>query len=222
MSAQIASAQPRLRSRVALDALTPPGMLGAMTQVPTSETDMLLELERATRDLSAAEVAAVAAFADGWRESRGPDLDRDDFEEIVRIGRQAGEQAAVAAKWRRRLGETLETQDVTELLGLSRQALDSRKRTGSVLALSGSGTSFYPAWQFDTETRPPSVRPITLRIVTTFRQAVDDLSLYIVASWATSPQPELDDRTPADWIATGGADEPVVLAAQRAAYLEAT
>lgn len=193
-----------------------------MTHVPTSETDMLLELERATRDLSAAEVAAVAAFADGWREGRGQDLDCDDFEENVRIGRQAGEQAAVAAKWRQRVGATLETQDVTALLGLSRQALDSRKRTGSVLALPGSGTSHYPSWQFDTETRPPSVRPITLHIVTTFREAVEDLSLYVVAAWATSPQPELDDRTPADWIVAGGDDEPVVLAAQRAAHLETT
>lgn len=197
-------------------------MLRTMTQVPTSETDMLLELERATRDLSAAEVAAVAAFADGWRESRGQDLDRDDLEENVRIGRQAGEQAAVAAKWRQRVGATLQTQDVTELLGLSRQALDSRKRTGSVLALPGSGTSYYPSWQFDTETRPPSVRPITLRIVTTFREAAEDLSLYVVAAWATSSQPELDDRTPAEWIVAGGDDESVVLAAQRAAHLEAT
>jgi hypothetical protein len=220
MSARITPPHPD--PGVPLDALTHVGMLRTMTQVPTSETDMLLELERATRDLSASEVAAVAAFADGWREGRGQDLDRDDFEENVRIGRQAGEQAAVAAKWRRRVGATLETQDVTELLGLSRQALDSRKRTGSVLALPGSGTSYYPSWQFDTETRPPSVRPITLRIVTTFREAVEDLSLYVVAAWATSPQPELDDRTPADWIVAGGADEPVVLAAQRAAHLEAT
>lgn len=197
-------------------------MLRNMTQVPTSETEMLLELERATRDLSAAEVAAVAAFAEGWHESRGQDLARDDFEEYVRIGRKAGEQAAIAAKWRQRVGATLETQDVTELLGLSRQALDSRKRTGSVLALPGSGTSYYPSWQFNTENRPPSVRPITLQIVTAFREAVEDLSLYVVAAWATSPQPELDNRTPADWIVSGGADGPVVLAAQRAAHLEAT
>ncbi|MEP4653160.1 MAG: hypothetical protein ABJ314_23510 [Ilumatobacter sp.] len=42
----------------------------------------------------------------------------------------------------------------------------------------------------------------------------------MIASWAASPQPELDDRTPAGWIADTEEDELILLAAQLAAHLE--
>lgn len=160
-------------------------------------------------------------FSASWIANASVASGAPDLHEAAEIGREAGAQAAAAAAWRRRVGDTLDTEEVTELLGVTRQALDSRKRTGSVLALPGAGTSHYPAWQFDVEATTASVRPITLRIVTTFREALDEVSPFTIAAWATSPQPELDDRTPAEWIVRGGDDDAVVLAALRTAHLEA-
>jgi len=124
--------------------------------------------------------------------------------------------------WRSRVGQTLDRQEVTRLLGLTAQQLDAHARTGDILALPFSDTSIYPVWQFDTATNPPSVRPITLEIVTVFREALDEVSPYTVAAWATSPQPELSDRPPAEWIVSDGRSAPIAIAAQRAAQLEAT
>lgn len=95
------------------------------------------------------------------------------------------------------------TRDVTEMLGLNRQALDSHKRTGSVLALPGEGTSHRQTWQFDIDGSKTSIRPITLQIVTAFREQVVEVSPNTIAAWATSPQRE---------------PEPVVFAARRAAH----
>ncbi len=162
----------------------------------------------------------VDAFAEGFRANRPPSPGALGAADLAEIGRQAGEAAAAAATWRERLGDTLDTETVVRLLGVTRQALDSRKRTGSVVALPGSGTSHYPAWQFDTSGPRPVVRDIMLGIVTAFRERLDDPSPFTIAAWATSPQPELEDRTPADWVLAGGADEPVVAAARRAAHLE--
>ncbi len=163
----------------------------------------------------------VEAFTGAWA-SNAAHVDRLDLDDVAEIGREAGVQAAAAAAWRQGVGEILDTKGVSDLLGISRQALDSRKRTGSVLALPGTGTSHYPTWQFDVDVDGARsiVRPITLRIVTTFREVLDDFSPYTIAAWATSPQPELDGRSPAEWIIGGGDDGPVVRAAQRAAHLE--
>lgn len=163
----------------------------------------------------------LASFATGWTEHQPSGVAQLDVDELDEIGRQAGEQAAATAAWRRRIGAMLDTETVTTLLSVSRQALDSRKRSGSVIALAGSGTSHYPTWQFDVGANTATVRPVTLRIVTEFRERLDDVSPFTIAAWATSPQPELDNRTPAEWITSGGDDAPVVLAARRAAHLEA-
>lgn len=162
----------------------------------------------------------VDAFAEGWS-ANSPHDSILATDELVEIGRHAGEQAAAAATWRERLGHTIDTETVVRLLGVTRQALDSRKKTGSVVALPGTGTSHYPTWQFDTSGPRAVVRDVTLRIVTAFRERLDEVSAFVIAAWAASAQPELGDRTPIDWITHDGPDAPVVAAAQRAAHLEA-
>lgn len=183
-------------------------------------TAALADVTAAVREVTPTETV-LSSFTDAWLANVSSALDRLDLDDIAEIGRDAGARAAAAALWRGRVGATLDTQDVTELLGITRQALDSRKRTGSVLAIPGSGTSHYPVWQFDVGGSTAAVRPITLMIVTAFREYLDDVAPFTIAAWATSPQPELDDRTPAEWIVDGGDDEPLVLAARRTAHLEA-
>ncbi len=162
----------------------------------------------------------VDAFTQGWS-ANSPHDSTLATDELVEIGRHAGEQAAAAATWRGRLGDTIDTETVVRLLGVTRQALDSRKKTGSVLALPGTRTSHYPTWQFDMSGPRPVVRDVTWRIVTAFRERLDDDSPFMIAAWATSAQPELGDRTPIDWISHDGPDSAVIAAAQRAAHLEA-
>lgn len=169
----------------------------------------------------AAQAVVMESFADGWAQRLPAGLEGATKAVLVGIGRHAGRQAAAALAWQSRVGDIMDTEQVTLLLGISRQALDSRKRTGSVLALPGAGTTHYPTWQFDTNGARATVRPITVRIVTAFREAINDVSPFTIAAWATSPQPELNGRTPADWILRNGSDEPVVCSAQRTALLEA-
>ena len=161
----------------------------------------------------------VDAFTRAWS-ANSPHSSALATDELIEIGRHAGEQAAAAATWRERLGDTIDTESVVRLLGVTRQALDSRKKTGSVLALPATRTSHYPTWQFDLSGVRPVVRDVTLQIVTAFRGRLDDVSPFLIAAWAASVQPELGDRTPIDWISHNGANAPVVAAAQRAAHLE--
>lgn len=127
----------------------------------------------------------------------------------------------VADAWDRRVGETFDTDRVLGLLEVSGAALDTQSQEGSVLALPGLGTNRYPAWQFHAEGARSSVRPVARRILMAFAEVAADVSPFTIAAWATSPQPELDDRTPADWIADDRDEDLVVLAAKRAAHLEA-
>lgn len=161
----------------------------------------------------------VEAFTEGWS-ANSPHDSVLAIGDLVEIGRHAGEQAAAAARWRERLGDAIDTETVVRLLGVTRQALDSRKKTGSVLALPGTRTTHYPTWQFDLSGPRPVVRDVTLRIVTAFRERLDDVSPFTIAAWAASLQPELDGRTPIDWISHNDPDAPVIAAAQRAAHLE--
>ncbi|MFN3256203.1 MAG: hypothetical protein ACE37B_10935 [Ilumatobacter sp.] len=124
-------------------------------------------------------------------------------------------------EWLSRAGEARNASEVNELLGLSERDLETLERDGVVLALSTAEARYFPTWQFDLGSTEPSIRLVTSQIVTAFRQEIDDISPYVIAAWATSPQPELADQTPAEWIKAGGEDAPVVLAAQRAAHLEA-
>ncbi len=138
------------------------------------------------------------------------------LEEAERMARSAGERMATEIAWRRAVGPSLDTSEVVELLGITRQALNSRKKTGSVLALPASGTSIYPTWQFDAGT----IRDVTRQIVAAFRATDREISLFTIAAFAQSPQPELENETPARWIASGRKNEQVVLAARRAAHSE--
>ncbi len=139
---------------------------------------------------------------------------------ITDLARRAGELAGAEYAWRASIGECLETTDVVKLLGVSRQALDQRKRAGTILALPGIRTSLYPAWQFTSDADTPQVRPIVSQIIRAFRDEMGEAPPFLVASFATSPQPELSDQTPAQFISDGGDSDLVVLAARRTAHFE--
>jgi hypothetical protein len=118
---------------------------------------------------------------------------------------------------RKMLGEDrFDTSAAARLLKVTRQALHKRARAGRLLAVPGRGTTWYPAWQFDVDNRElrPSARAVLGAWVEVLGPNFDPET---VLAWANSPQPELGDQTPADWIQDGGGDGPVADSARRAA-----
>lgn len=140
-----------------------------------------------------------------------------DAAEAVRAGEEAAEQLIAGLRWSEIVGERLDTNEIGTLLGISRQALAQRQRSGSVLGLRGRTTTWYPAWQLDTDAR--RIRPEVRLVVAPFRDRLDDdYDPLLVASWATTPQLEdLDGATPARWMQEGGDLDRLVIAAERAA-----
>ncbi len=130
------------------------------------------------------------------------------------FGRRAAILAAADVLWRRHLGRLLATEEVRQLLGVgTRQAVSDFVRRRRLLAIRGTdGRLLFPAFQFSAAGRPLGALEA---ILSAFARAdVDELT---IASWFMSPQDLLEDRTPADWLHSGGADALVIEAARRTA-----
>jgi hypothetical protein len=151
-----------------------------------------------------------------WRqkivEERPPELSD---EELIELGRRAASYAVAPLLWSADIGDRWDARRVTEFLDVSRQAVYKRVRTGSLLGLQGSGTTWFPVWQFDPDRRV--VRRVVASIIAEFRGADPDLDPLVIAAWVTAPNPQLDGVSPADEIRRGGNDERVSLLAARAA-----
>jgi hypothetical protein len=129
------------------------------------------------------------------------------------LGRRAAMVVLAGGAWERALGELLTSAEARVLLGgVSREALRKRVVSGSVIALrDDAGLIRYPRWQFDAASGAPF--GAVKRLNEVFSEA--GLDSWTLASFATAPQPELDDRTPVDVF--GDADlEPLLLSAHRA------
>ena len=129
-------------------------------------------------------------------------------------GYDAAQRALAPLVWRAVTGDALTTEQVRQLLGVSRQALHKRVAGGSLIGLPVDRTTLFPAWQFDED----GVRSIVSVIVDAFRREVgDSVDPRMIVSWAATPQPELEDEAPAEFLRRHGDDEAVVRAAERAA-----
>jgi hypothetical protein len=159
--------------------------------------------------------ALAAAFADGLRA-----LETDDVsDEMLDDAHRAGERFAAARRWAQLTGDRVDTATLRRRLGISRQALHQRVAAGTVLAVPGAATTWYPTWQFHaTDGAELEVRPVAAAILQHFRdQLGDQLSPLTIVGWAATQQPELEGLTPADWVANDRHDAPVLAAAARAA-----
>jgi hypothetical protein len=148
----------------------------------------------------------------GWPELA--DLDEADCK---RLAREAAEAVIGPVLLRRLLGEDrLDTHRVALALGITRQAVHKKVRTHALLGVPGRGTTWFPAWQF--EPHKPQVRPVVPQLLAAWAaaggEAIFDPQTVLV--WAATPQPELDDQTPEEWVRLGKADGPVLAAARAA------
>jgi hypothetical protein len=128
------------------------------------------------------------------------------------LGRQAAMVVLAGGAWERALGELLTSAVARVLLGgVSREALRKRVVSGSVIALrDDAGLVRYPRWQFDVAGGTP------FRVVKELNELFGDAGLdsWTLASFATTPQPELGDRAPVDAFADTDI-EPLLLSAHR-------
>ena len=143
------------------------------------------------------------------------ELDHLSDEEAAELGSQGARAVLAPLIWSAAVGSRWDVRRVTEFLGISRQALYKRLRNGSALGVPGRGTTWFPVWQFDPARR--IVRAVTGSIIKVFRDADPEVDPLVIGAWATARNRLLDGKSPQEWVAEGGGEDAVLLAARRAA-----
>jgi len=161
---------------------------------------------RAALDTAAASFKATLA-------DLGLSGDEPELGDAVRLGQRAALVAAAGALWRGQLGPLLDMRQARELLGVStRQAVHDLIQRHRLLALSTEdGRTLIPLFQFTETGRPDEAVSTIVRIF-----AEVDATGWTIASWFTTPNPELEQNTPISWV-KAGRDLDVAIAAAHAA-----
>ncbi len=159
--------------------------------------------------MSAAFAIAAEAF-----ERTLEELDLDDFDDPVILGRRGALLAAADSVWDRHLGPTFDTEQAKTVLGVSsRQAVSDLAKRSRLLALDAAGgRKLYPMFQFGRDGRP---YPELAEILPLFAGVVE--TPHTTASWLVSPNFHLGDETPAAWMRSGKEPGRLLEAARRAA-----
>jgi hypothetical protein len=94
-------------------------------------------------------------------------------------------------------GGTLTGEQVGGILGIGRQAVDKRRRTGTLIALSTGRHGYrYPAWQFTKAGTPlPGLEDVL--------QALSPHDEWMQAAFFVSKNPRLSDKTPIELLKSG-------------------
>ncbi|MEV4438534.1 hypothetical protein AB0K09_05845 [Streptomyces sp. NPDC049577] len=129
--------------------------------------------------------------------------------EAYDMGYQAAHAALAPIAWAKAIGDRLDTTQTQDLLGVSRQALAKRVASGSLLRLPGKTTSYYPRWQFDTAAQ--EVRPLVQRILKIFAEH-GERDPYMIATWMMTPNGDLSQAKPAEWLENGKEEDPLLRA----------
>jgi hypothetical protein len=134
------------------------------------------------------------------------------FTELSAAGRNPsslGDPQAIAGRmlatvptthpWDAQIGPFYDTPGLIQLLGVTKQAIADRARRRSLIsAATRQGKIVYPTFQFVGRHLVPAI--------STIAQMFHDVPVdgWAVASWFTTPDPDLDGATPAQWLLSGG------------------
>ncbi len=144
----------------------------------------------------------------GLLAERYAQLDGEQRDPAAALARDAVDAIVAPALWARAIGPTYDTTQLADKLGISRQALAQRVTHHSVLALRGSRSRIYPAWQVDWHY---GFRPIVATILRRWYQAEPEVEPETIAVWATTPVPsEHGPVRPGELIESGKDDELVL------------
>lgn len=120
----------------------------------------------------------------------GPAPGDQQLADARQIARSAADEAMAAA-----LAGALTRGQAAQRLGISAQAVSKRHAAGRLVALSRGRVKLFPAWQFHEDGVLPGV--------------ADVLAAYpggplSLSTWATTPNPDLDEATPAQTLVGRG------------------
>lgn len=145
------------------------------------------------------------------------DVDQIDPDQLVERARQAVHITFASFLRDERVGPSLETRQVCERLRVSRQAVAKAVAGGRLIALPAGKARRFPLWQFRMGEERLEMRPDVAELVQAFRCIYPEITGVQIASWARTPQPELQQMTPAEWLERERPVNSVVVAAKRAA-----
>jgi hypothetical protein len=128
------------------------------------------------------------------------------------LGQRAALSATAGLRWSGLVGPFTDSTGAATALGVSRQAVQQRLGTASLLGLRLAGhdrpTFVFPVWQFDR-----GVLEHIGRVIATAGYDRDRPTTgWSIASWLTTSDPRLDDRTPLDLLRAGQAESVLGLA----------
>jgi hypothetical protein len=138
--------------------------------------------------------------------------DEEELEDLPALGRRAALLAASDILWHKHLGPLYTSKEVRELMGRgTRQSVSELVKRRRLLALpQDDGRLAFPAFQFR---RGGQRLPGLEAILDVFDGAVQ--TPYTIASWFVTPEPLLNDKTPAEWLRRGRKEALAVEAAWR-------
>jgi hypothetical protein len=135
-----------------------------------------------------------------------------ELEDLPALGRRAALLAASDLVWHKHLGPLYTSKQVRDLMGHgTRQSVSDLAKRRRLLALPQSdGRLAFPAFQFTAGGQ--RLRGLE-RILEAFDGAIE--TPYSVASWFVTPEPALEQRTPAEWLRGGRSEARALEAARR-------
>lgn len=166
----------------------------------------------AARDYQQTVEPRFRAMFDRWARRQGAVTDADLEQLLARV--DAAVQP-VHLDLDEAVGPFYDTNGLSEWIGASRQALDGKRKRNSIIACQLEGGRWvYPTWQFDDEGSP---HQDLIAVWRTLRGPAErpNADPWTCALWLRSPHPELNDRTPADSLLSGGHRERVHVLARR-------
>jgi hypothetical protein len=154
---------------------------------------------RYAHDVTAALNTAAASFKATLAEL-GLSGDEPEFGDAAQLGQRAAMVAVAGVVWRGQLGPLLDMSQAGELLGVANgHAVHDLVQRRRLLAVSTEdGRTLIPVFQFSETGRPHKAVSTILRI---FDEV--EATGWTIASWFTTPNPELDRYTPIGWIKAG-------------------
>ncbi len=139
-------------------------------------------------------------------------LDDSTAEQLARL---AARDVVGKYLWLSALGNLCDSQEAAARLGVgSRQAVQARYRRGTLLAVEQRGRIAFPAWQFDASGQS---YPAIAHVIRAFRaEGINDP--WVIVSWFSTPQDDLDGSTPLDWMRKRRPELALERAAAQTAY----
>lgn len=171
--------------------------------VPMSSSEVVASLDAAFAEVSRAGAAPLSASEIEFLRAHGGPRASEVLDQWNPAAEDVAQSRAVVRRVAAAAQATMSIAEAALLLGVDRSRISHRLAQGSLWAFSVGRTRRIPRWQFTTDGHLlPGLAVVVASIP-------DGLAPRSVEAFITTPQPELDGRTPAAHLADGGDPRPV-------------